>query len=164
LISRARTLSISLNTVLLFAVVAKHSGLTEDEDFFIAEDRRGEFLEPPGVVLLIGDFEGEGKFAGKPNLLASPLRTMVQFNDSMLAVPAQAASEIKVERRSAQEGGGVVVSLSFKAARRIVGTGTWAELQSDWTLELAPSARELVFNATGRASEACKVTVGLFYL
>ncbi len=99
---------------------------------------------------------GEGNFAGKPNLLASSLRTMVQFNDSMLAVPAQAASEIKVERRSAQEGGGVVVSLSFKAARRVVGTGTWAELLSDWTLELAPNARELVFNAKGRASEACK--------
>ena len=151
--ARALSLSISLNTVLLFTVVAEHSDST---DFFIAEDRREDFLEPPGVVLLIGDFMGEGKFAGKPNLLASPLRTMVQFNDSMLAVPAQAASEINVERRSAQEGGGVVVSLSFKAARRMVGTGTWAELLSDWTLELTPNVRHLVFNATGRASEACK--------
>ena len=152
--ARALSLSRSLNTVLLFTVVAKHSGSTEDEDFFM--DRREDVLEPPGVVLLIGDFMGEGNFAGKPNLLASPLRTMVQFNDSMLAVPAKAASEIKVERRSAQEGGGVVVSLSFKAARRVVGTGAWAELLSDWTLELAPNARELVFNAKGRASEACK--------
>ena len=107
----------------------------------------GDAGQPQGLVRLVGDFSGRGSFAGKPNLLASPLRTMVQFNDSMLPVPCTAASPPAVSRVDAR----VLVSVSFFAARSI-SPGVRAELQTTWTLELRPHARSLVFTAAGRGS------------
>lgn len=108
---------------------------------------------PHGLVRLVGDFAGEANF-NKPNLLASPLRTMVQFNDSMLPVPCVSTSVPSVKRQSAQEGGSVVVSLSFSAARNM--SGVHVEVLAEWTLELKPNTRWLVFNASGAS------TPGLF--
>ena len=100
---------------------------------------------------LVGDFAGEGAFVGKPNLLETPLRTMVQWNDSMLAEACTASSPPTLTRRTAWEGGGVLVSVSFASQKRSA-SGADVQLLSDWSLELLPNARTLIWNASGTAS------------
>lgn len=98
----------------------------------------------PGLVRLVGDYEGEGNFLG--NMLASPLRTMVQFNDSILAVPCLATAAPTLTRK----GGGVIVSLSFAAAKN--ASGVHMETIADWSVELRPNQRTLLFTATGHSA------------
>ena len=73
---------------------------------------------------------------------------MVQWNDSMLAEACTASSPLTLTRK----GGGVLIQVSFSSKKRNA-CGAELEVLSEWSLELLPHARTLVWNASGIASQ-----------